>query len=89
MPMAMSSLTSMGHCDPDLKAAAHEQLDKLWHVGNLWTEPAVRLCEELVTASGFAERAFLCNSGARQTKLQLSSPASRYLKRDRRSDARS
>ncbi|MGB0752173.1 MAG: aspartate aminotransferase family protein [Gammaproteobacteria bacterium] len=66
------SVTSMGHCDPDLKAAAHEQLDKLWHVSNLyWTEPAVRLCEELVTASGFAERAFLCNSGAEANEAAI------------------
>ena len=65
------SVSSLGHQDPELVAAAQAQLNKLWHVSNLyWTEPTARLCEELV-ATCFAERAFLCNSGAEANEAAI------------------
>ena len=36
-----------------------------------YTEPPLRLAEELVTASGFAERVFLCNSGAEANEAAI------------------
>lgn len=66
------SVSNFGHQDPELVAAAEAQLKKLWHVSNLyWTEPPVRLCEELVDAAGFARRAFLCNSGAEANEAAI------------------
>ncbi len=54
----------LGHRHPKVAAAVHAQVDKLWHVSNLyWTEPAIRLAEKL-TATSFADRVFFCNSGA-------------------------
>jgi len=65
------SVSSLGHQEPELMAAAREQLGKLWHMSNLyWTEPPVMLCEELA-ASCFAERVFLCNSGAEANEAAI------------------
>ena len=36
-----------------------------------YTEPPLRLAEELVQASGFAERVFLCNSGAEANEAAI------------------
>jgi acetylornithine/N-succinyldiaminopimelate aminotransferase len=36
-----------------------------------YTEPPLRLAEELVSASGFAERVFLCNSGAEANEAAI------------------
>ena len=45
-------------------AAAHAQLDRLWHVSNLyWTEPMAALADLLSERFGGAQ-AFFCNSGA-------------------------
>ena len=62
----------LGHNDPDLVAALTEQAGKLWHTSNVfYSEPPLRLAEELVTASRFAERVFLCNSGAEANEAAI------------------
>ena len=62
----------LGHCDPDLVAALAEQAGKLWHTSNVfYSEPPVRLAEELAQASRFAERVFLCNSGAEANEAAI------------------
>ncbi|TBU83413.1 bifunctional succinylornithine transaminase/acetylornithine transaminase [Pseudomonas daroniae] len=54
----------LGHAHPALVKALTEQANTLWHVSNVFTnEPALRLARKLVDAT-FAERVFLCNSGA-------------------------
>ena len=66
------AVCGLGHCDPDLSAALVEQAGKLWHTSNVfYSEPPLRLAEELVTASRFAERAFLCNSGAEANEAAI------------------
>ncbi|HST45015.1 MAG TPA: aminotransferase class III-fold pyridoxal phosphate-dependent enzyme, partial [Luteimonas sp.] len=58
------AVCSLGHADPDLLAALTAQAQRLWHTSNVfYSEPPVRLADELVRASRFAERVFLCNSG--------------------------
>src|SRR5262249_31032247 len=54
-------------------AAAHAQLDRLWHVSNLyWSEPMARLAELLSQRFGGAgARAFFCNSGAETIEAAL------------------
>jgi acetylornithine/N-succinyldiaminopimelate aminotransferase len=53
-----------GHCHPEITTAVKAQLDKLWHVSNVfYSEPQIALAEKLLAASGL-ERAFFCNSGA-------------------------
>lgn len=55
---------ALGHCHPEVTAAAHAQLDRLWHVSNVfYSAPQIELAELLIEESGL-ERAFFCNSGA-------------------------
>ena len=66
------AVCGLGHCDPDLTAALVEQAGKLWHTSNVfYSEPPVRLAQELVAASRFAERVFLCNSGAEANEAAI------------------
>jgi len=57
------AVVSLGHRHPAPLAAAHAQLDRLWHVSNLfWTEPMHELAGKLSDRFGGAS-AFYCNSG--------------------------
>ena len=66
------AVCGLGHCDPELVATLTEQAGKLWHTSNVfYSEPPVRLVQELVEASRFAERAFLCNSGTEANEAAI------------------
>ncbi|KAF1712730.1 acetylornithine transaminase [Pseudoxanthomonas sacheonensis] len=66
------AVCGLGHNDPDLVAALTEQAGKLWHTSNVfYSEPPLRLAEELVTASCFASRVFLCNSGTEANEAAI------------------
>lgn len=66
------AVNALGHQDPDLLAALTTQAGKLWHSSNVfYTEPPLRLAQELVDASGFAERVFLCNSGGEANEAAI------------------
>jgi acetylornithine/N-succinyldiaminopimelate aminotransferase len=66
------AVCGLGHNDPDLVAALVEQAGKLWHTSNIfYSEPPLRLSQELVEASRFAARAFLCNSGAEANEAAI------------------
>lgn len=57
-------VTGLGHAYPPLVEALCAQAERLWHVGNGYTnEPVLKLACALV-ARTFAERVFFCNSGA-------------------------
>jgi succinylornithine aminotransferase len=57
-------VTGLGHAHPVIVEALRTQAEKLWHVGNGYTnEPVLQLARALIAAT-FAERAFFCNSGA-------------------------
>lgn len=65
------AVVSLGHCHPAPLAAARAQLDRLWHVSNLYrTEPAEALAVRLSERFGGA-RAFFCNSGAEAVEAAL------------------
>ena len=54
----------LGHCHPELIAAATRQAQTLWHVGNtFYTQPQIELAERL-NRHAFAGQAFFCHSGA-------------------------
>ena len=66
------AVCGLGHNDPDLHAALVEQAGKLWHTSNAFlSEPPMRLAQELVQASRFAQRVFLTNSGAEANEAAI------------------
>jgi acetylornithine/N-succinyldiaminopimelate aminotransferase len=66
------AVCGLGHNDPDLVAALTTQAGRLWHTSNVfYSEPPLRLAEELVRASRFASRVFLCNSGAEANEAAI------------------
>ena len=65
------AVVSLGHCAPPIADALADQSRKLWHTSNLYaSEAPLRLAESLV-AHTFAERVFLCNSGAEANEAAL------------------
>jgi acetylornithine/N-succinyldiaminopimelate aminotransferase len=65
------SVTNIGHCHPAVVAAIREQAGRLMHVSNLfYTEPAMRLAEQL-TESSLGGKVFFCNSGAEASEAAL------------------
>jgi predicted acetylornithine/succinylornithine family transaminase len=65
------AVVALGHLHPAPLAAAHRQLDTLWHVSNLyWTEPMQELASRLSDRFGGAS-AFFCNSGAEANEAAL------------------
>ena len=65
------AVNALGHAHPAVKAALIEQADKLWHIGNGYTnEPVLALAKQLVDAT-FADKVFFCNSGAEANEAAL------------------
>ena len=65
------AVVGLGHRHPAPLAAAQAQLDRLWHVSNLyWTEPANELSLKLSERFGGAS-SFFCNSGAEANEAAL------------------
>jgi acetylornithine/N-succinyldiaminopimelate aminotransferase len=53
----------LGHCHPELIAAATHQAGQLWHVGNqFYTTPQIEFADRL-KRTAFAGKAFFCHSG--------------------------
>lgn len=66
------AVNALGHAHPALVGALTEQAGKLWHTSNVFvSEPTLRLAEELVEASRFAQRVFFCNSGAEANEAAI------------------
>lgn len=69
--LAGIAVCSLGHCHPAVTEAICEQAGKLLHVSNLYhTIPQTRLAELLVNNS-FADRVFMCNSGAEANEAAI------------------
>jgi acetylornithine/N-succinyldiaminopimelate aminotransferase len=65
------AVVALGHGHPAPLAAAHRQLDRLWHVSNLYgTESAPGLAEALSARFG-GSQAFFCNSGAEANEAAI------------------
>jgi acetylornithine/N-succinyldiaminopimelate aminotransferase len=65
------AVVSLGHRHPAPLATARAQLDRLWHVSNLYrSEPAEELASSLSDRFGGAQ-AFFCNSGAEAVEAAL------------------
>lgn len=69
--LAGIAVVGLGHRHPAPLAAAHAQLDRLWHVSNLfWTDPMRELAAKLSERFGGAQ-SFFCNSGAESVEAAL------------------
>jgi len=65
------AVVGLGHRHPASTRAAHEQLDRLWHVSNLyWTVPMMELAKRLSDRFGGAQ-AFFCNSGTEAVEAAI------------------
>jgi predicted acetylornithine/succinylornithine family transaminase len=65
------AVVGLGHRHPAPLDAAHEQLERLWHVSNLYsTQPMEELATRLSERFGGAH-AFFCNSGAEAVESAL------------------
>ncbi|MFU1832969.1 aspartate aminotransferase family protein [Klebsiella pneumoniae] len=65
------AVNALGHAHPALAQALQDQLAKLWHIGNGYTnEPVLQLAKTLVKST-FADKVFFCNSGAEANEAAL------------------
>ncbi|WP_213315663.1 bifunctional succinylornithine transaminase/acetylornithine transaminase [Klebsiella aerogenes] len=65
------AVNALGHANPALANALKAQLDKLWHIGNGYTnEPVLQLAKTLLEST-FADKIFFCNSGAEANEAAL------------------
>ena len=65
------AVNALGHAHPEIRKTLHEQADKVWHLGNGYTnEPVLRLAKQLIDAT-FADKVFFCNSGAEANEAAL------------------
>lgn len=66
------AVSALGHHNDELLSALITQAKKLWHTSNIFfSAPPVLLAEELVKASKFARRVFLCNSGGEANEAAI------------------
>jgi acetylornithine aminotransferase len=69
--MAGIAVCNLGHAHPRIVKALAIQAETLWHVSNLfYTIPQTELAKMLVARS-FADRVFLCNSGAEANEAAI------------------
>lgn len=65
------SVTSLGHCHPQVVEAVREQAGRLMHTSNLfYTEPAMRLADRL-SKSSLGGKVFFCNSGTEANEAAI------------------
>ncbi|MBI4666097.1 MAG: aspartate aminotransferase family protein [Nitrospinae bacterium] len=62
---------NLGHCHPAVGRAVKKQIDRLWHISNIyWTEPQAIFARDLVKRL-YKGRVFLCNSGTEANEAAL------------------
>jgi len=65
------AVTGFGHNHPEIKDAVLKQIDKLWHVSNLYTStPQEVLAKKLAEKSGL-DSVFFCNSGTEANEAAI------------------
>ena len=72
------AVAGLGHRHPAVTAAAHAQLDRLWHASNLyWTEPMLRLAELPSPSAWAVRRRSSATRARRPTRRRSRSPERR------------
>src|SRR5690625_469269 len=62
---------NLGHRHPDVQQAIEEQLNKYWHVSNLYHVPLQEEVAQLLTANSAGDYVFFCNSGAEANEAAI------------------
>jgi len=65
------AVTSLGHAPEKVGAKLKAQIDKLWHVSNLFQIPGQEKAAALLTANTCADAVFFCNSGAEANEAAI------------------
>ena len=65
------SVNNLGHCHPAVVEAICAQANRLLHTSNLYYTESVGALAERLCRHSFAERAFLCNSGAEANEAAM------------------
>jgi acetylornithine/N-succinyldiaminopimelate aminotransferase len=68
---ASTVVTALGHTHPGVTRAIVEQAGKILHVSNLHHSQPQAILAELLCTHSFADRAFLCNSGAEANEAAI------------------
>jgi len=68
---ASTVVTALGHAHPGVTRAIVEQAGRILHVSNLHHSEPQALLAELLCTHSFADRAFLCNSGAEANEAAI------------------
>ena len=71
------AVTSVGHAHPHLVGELKAQIDKVWHLSNLYEIPGQEKLAKRLTQATFADKAFFCNSGAEALECAIKT-ARRY-----------
>jgi acetylornithine/N-succinyldiaminopimelate aminotransferase len=65
------AVTSFGHCHNKIKSAVESQVNKFWHVSNLFeSTPQLQLAQKLAEKSGL-DNVFFCNSGTEANEAAI------------------
>lgn len=65
------AVVGLGHRHPAPLEAAHAQLDRLWHVSNLYATDPARVLAALLSERMGGAQAFFCNSGTEANEAAL------------------
>ena len=60
-----------GHCHPELVQSLQQQAERFWHISNWWQNQGALSLAEQLCARSFADKVFLCNSGAEANEAAL------------------
>lgn len=62
---------NLGHCHPEVKAAVEQQLNKFWHVSNLFPLAVQEKAAEILTNASGLDLVFYANSGAEANEAAI------------------
>lgn len=65
------AVCNLGHCHPAVVEAVQAQLQKLWHVSNLFENSLQEEVASLLVANSDGHRVFFCNSGAEANEAAI------------------
>ena len=69
--MSGLAVTNLGHVPDAVKDALASQLDRLWHVSNLFSNPNQEKAARLLVDNSCADAVFFCNSGAEANEAAI------------------